>query len=343
MKVIPLKLTGISLFVGLIISTQLQAATELTVYTAFETEQLNGLKNGFEKKNPDIKIKWVRDSTGVITAKLLAEKNNPKADVIWGVAATSLMVLDNQNMLAGYAPKGLEKLDSKFRDPREIPHWIGLDASLGTLCYNTIEGQKANVPEPKSWSDLTNPVYKGKIVMPNPASSGTGFLNVAGWLQSMGEQQGWGYMDKLHANIERYTHSGSAPCKLVASGEAVVGISFDFPSVKLQKSGAPVNVIFPSDGSGWDMEAAAIIKHTPNMAAAEKLLDFAATEDANRLYNQSFAVLAIPGIAKIPDIYPKDLSKQMNKNDFNWMAENRDRILTDWTKRYNEKSEAKNK
>lgn len=335
-------LSGLALFVGLAISSSLHAATtELTVYTAFETEQLNGLKSSFEKENPDIKIKWVRDSTGVITAKLLAEKNNPKADVIWGVAATSLLVLDQQKMLAGYAPKGLDKLDPKFRDTQNPPRWIGLDASLGTICYNTIEGKKENIPAPKNWQDLTNPIYKNKIIMPNPASSGTGFLNVAGWLQSMGEQQGWEYMDKLHSNVERYTHSGSAPCKLVASGEAVVGISFDFPIVKLQQSGAPIEVIFPQDGSGWDMEAAAIVNNTPNKAAAEKLMDFAASEQANKLYNQSYAVVAIPSVAKIPDVYPKNLANQMIKNDFNWMAENRDSILTNWSKRYNEKSEAK--
>lgn len=335
-------LGGLALFAGLAISSNLHAATtELTVYTAFETEQLNALKSGFEKENPDIKIKWVRDSTGVITAKLLAEKNNPKADVIWGVAATSLLVLDQQKMLAGYAPKGLDKLDNKFRDTQNPPRWIGLDASLGTICYNTIEGKKENIPAPKNWQDLTNPIYKNKIIMPNPASSGTGFLNVAGWLQSMGEQQGWEYMDKLHSNVERYTHSGSAPCKLVASGEAVVGISFDFPIVKLQQSGAPIEVIFPQDGSGWDMEAAAIVNNTPNKAAAEKLMDFAASEQANKLYNQSYAVVAIPSVAKIPDVYPKNLANQMIKNDFNWMAENRDSILTNWSKRYNEKSEAK--
>ena len=48
------------------------ATTELTVYTALEAEQLKTYKNAFEKANPDVEIKWVRDSTGIITAKLLA-------------------------------------------------------------------------------------------------------------------------------------------------------------------------------------------------------------------------------------------------------------------------------
>ena len=78
--------------------------TQLLVYTALETDQLKAYQEGFNKVNPDIDIKWVRDSTGVITAKLLAEKANPQADVVMGVAASSLALLDSEGMLQPYAP-----------------------------------------------------------------------------------------------------------------------------------------------------------------------------------------------------------------------------------------------
>ncbi len=74
-------------------SANVRAATELTVYTAVEAEDLKRYAETFNKDHPDIKIKWVRDSTGIVTAKLLAEKNNPQADVVWGLAATSLLFL----------------------------------------------------------------------------------------------------------------------------------------------------------------------------------------------------------------------------------------------------------
>ncbi|NIP96168.1 MAG: putative 2-aminoethylphosphonate ABC transporter substrate-binding protein, partial [Akkermansiaceae bacterium] len=73
-----------------------------------------------------------------------------------------------------------------------------------------------------------NPVYKGHVVMPNPASSGTGFLDVSSWMQIWDEQRAWDYMDKLHENISTYTHSGSKPCKLAAAGETTVGVSWPF-------------------------------------------------------------------------------------------------------------------
>ena len=93
---------------------RLAQKTQLSVYTALETDQLKAYKEGFEKANPDIEINWVRDSTGMITAKLLAEKANPQADVVMGLAATSLAVFDTEGMLVPYAPEG------STRSPRSI-------------------------------------------------------------------------------------------------------------------------------------------------------------------------------------------------------------------------------
>ncbi|MDO8944840.1 MAG: hypothetical protein Q7U75_16790, partial [Desulfobacterales bacterium] len=83
---------GIAAIAG---APSVQAATELTVYTAYENDDLAAYKKGFEADNPGIVINWVRDSTGVIAAKLLAEKNNVRADVVWGLAATNLDALKN--------------------------------------------------------------------------------------------------------------------------------------------------------------------------------------------------------------------------------------------------------
>ena len=68
-----------------------QTKTRLIVYSTLEVEHIAKFKAAFEVDNPDIEISWGRDSTGIITAKLLAEKDNPRGDAIWGLAATSMM------------------------------------------------------------------------------------------------------------------------------------------------------------------------------------------------------------------------------------------------------------
>ena len=336
------KLAMSALAFSIVASVGIKAHAEsLTVYTAIEAEDLKKYAARFNQDNPGIKIKWVRDSTGIVTAKLLAEKNNPKADVVWGLAATSLMLLGRENMLLPYAPAGLSKLDKKFRDKANPPSWTGMDAWVASICVNTVEAKKYNLPIPRKWRDLLNPAYKGHVIMPNPNSSGTGFLDVSSWLQLFGEGGGWTFMDGLHKNISRYTHSGSKPCKLAASGETPIGISFAFRGAKSKAKGAPLEIVIPEEGIGWDMEATAIIKGTKKLKAAQKLVDWTVSLKANKMYNEGYAVVAIPGVAKAVKYFPPEVGAKMINNDFAWAAKNRKRILTEWQKRYDSKSEPK--
>jgi iron(III) transport system substrate-binding protein len=330
-----------SLAAGAMFATSLAAQTELTVYTAVEAEDLARYAETFNKSNPDIKINWVRDSTGIITAKLLAERDNPQADVVWGLAATSLLLLKSEGMLEAYAPAGVDKLDPKFVDGDNPPAWVGMDAWVAAVCYNTVEAEKAGLTPPKSWKDLTDPMYAGQIIMPNPNSSGTGFLDVSSWLQMFGEDGGWAYMDALHENIARYTHSGSKPCKLAAAGEIPIGISFAFRGAKSKAAGAPLEIIVPTEGVGWDMEATAIVAGTADLDAAKTLVDFTVTKEANVMYNTGYAVVAYPGIAKPVPNFPEGLLEAMIDNDFEFAANNRSRILKEWQSRYDGKSDPK--
>jgi iron(III) transport system substrate-binding protein len=323
------------------IAPALAQKTTVTVYTALENDQVAPYKAAFEAENPNIEISWVRDSTGVITARFLAEKDNPKADVVWGLAATSLLLFKKQGLLEAYTPAGFAALKPAYKDAEATPAWTGMDAWLAVVCFNTAEATKGNKPKPASWADLTKPDYKGQIVMPHPASSGTGYLAVAAWLQIMGEEKGWAFMDKLHENIAVYTHSGSAPCVQAAKGERLVGIGFDMRGASEKTKGAPIDLIVPSEGIGWDMEATAIVKGTKNLDAAKKVADFAASKKANELYAKYYALVAHPEVKAAPANYPADGEAKMAKNDFGWMAENRDRILKEWSKRYESKAQPK--
>ncbi len=313
--------------------------TQLLVYTALETDQLKAYSDSFNKSEPNIELKWVRDSTGVITAKVLAEKANPQADVIMGVAATSMMVFDQQGLLLPYKPKGFEKLTRKYSDPKSTPTWVGMDAWGATVCFNVVEAAKRNIPRPESWEDLLKPVYKGQVTMPAPPSSGTGFLDVTAWLQMWGEARGWKYMDALHENIAQYTHSGSKPCRQSGAGEFVVGISFEYRAQQVKKSGAPVMLVFPKEGLGWDIEATGIVKTTKKLDAAKKLLDWTASKEANELYAKWWQIVAMPGIAQPQPNIPEDYEQMYVKNDFAWAARNRAKILAEWQKRYGAKTE----
>ena len=315
--------------------------TPLTVYTALEADQIKAYETSFQKAYPEVKIKWVRDSTGIVTAKLLAEKAAPQADVVMGLAASSLLLLEKESMLLPYAPKGVAQLNKKYVSGTKPPTWVGMDVWGATICFNTVEAAKQGLKKPESWHDLLKPEYKGKIVMPNPASSGTGYFDVSAWLTLFGEKGGWDYMDKLHENIGLYVHSGSKPGKMAASGEFPIGITFEYRAAKLKSEGAPIDLVFPKEGLGWDLEATGIMKGTKNLDAAKKLADWCASKEANELYKDNFAIVAYPGVAKPMAMLPATFEQMLVKQDLGWSASNRDRILAEWTRRYDGKSEKK--
>lgn len=322
-------------------SAALAQKTPLLVYTALETDAMKLYKDGFEKANPDIEVKWVRDSTGIVTAKLLAEKANPQADVVAGLAASSLALLEQEGMLAAYEPKGFKELNPAYSDTKRPPAWVGMDVWAATICFNTVEAKKRGLPKPESWKDLANPIYKGAITMPHPASSGTGYLDVSSWLQMWGDTEGWKYMNALHENVAQYVHSGSKPCKQAGAGEFPIGISFEFRAHQVKKSGAPVELIFPKEGLGWDIEATSLMKSSKKMEQAKRFADWMASKEANQITANWWAVVAYPGVAKKLEGIPENYEKLLAKNDINWAAKNRERILAEWSKRYEGKSEAK--
>jgi iron(III) transport system substrate-binding protein len=142
-------------------------------------------------------------------------------------------------------------------------------------------------------------------------------------------------------NIARYTHSGSKPCKLAGAGEVAIGISFAYRGFMQKQKGEPVLTVFPKEGSGWDVEANCLIKKTSIKPAAKTFLDWAISEPVMKAYAQVYPVTAYATGVPIPDGFPADPEGQLIENDFDWAAKNRMRILGEWTKRYDGKSDAK--
>ena len=177
--------------------------------------------------------------------------------------------------------------------------------------------------------------------MPNPASSGTGFLNVSGWLQMMGKDKAWEFMDGLHQNIASYSHSGSKPCEQAAAGEYVIGISLPLRGANLKTMGAPIDVIIPTDGIGWEMQGVAIMKNTKNLKDAQTFVNWAVSESAMDAYAARAEVVAYPVKTPKAKNLPPELASRMIKNDFAWAADNQAAILAEWRKRYDGKTDAK--
>lgn len=311
-----------------------EAIQTLTVYTSFETNEVDAYLPDFALAYPDITINLVRESAGVLTTRILAERDNPQADVIWGLPLTNLIFLEWNEMLKPYAPIGIEHVERHFRDARQPPYWVGNNVMLTAFCVNTRLLSRKGLPMPHTWKDLIDPIYRRGIVMPAPTTSGSGLMAVLSILRTYDEINGWQYLDELHKNIAFYTANGEQPCQLVQQGEYPIGISKYYDGLN------NVDFIYPSEGISWEMNASALLRKDTIQPAARLFLDWAISDSAMRLYARKSAVTAVKTGLPIPAGFPADATTRISaprKKDVPWTAANRDRILAEWQKRYKSK------
>jgi len=235
-----------------------------------------------------------------------------------------------------YKAKGWEKIPDKFKNPDD--YWAAIDMYGSAFIINTKVIEAKNLPVPKSWKDLLNPAYKGLLIMPNPASSGTGFLMVASLLEVMDpdyknkpveQNKAWDFLKKLDKNMGQYIKSGSKPAKLTAAGEYAIGCSFAFVYSSLKKKGFPVAMVMPEEGAGYELEANALLKGAKNESAAKKFLDWAISKSAMEEYAKFKLGVTYPGIPGPKDLPALD-SIKLAPMDFPWQSKNRTKILEIW-------------
>jgi len=330
-----LLLSSVSLFAGG--SSEADEKKTVVIYTAKENEEVAEFIPIAQAALPDYELEVLRLSTGDLTARLLAEKDNPQADVIWGTAVTSMMIFMNEGMLEPYAAEGWDDILPLFKDSNNPPHWVGVDGYVNAVICNTSLMEENGLSMPQSWEDLLDPAYEGAFVMPNPASSGTGFMFVASRLQDMGEEAGFNYLSDLDRSMAMYTKSGSAPARMAAAGEFACAISFAFVGAGLIDDGAPVEMVVPQR-TGWEMEVNALMQGANNPEGAKAFLDWAISEEAFDLYSKYFGVVAKPGFDP-PSGIPADIGDRLYDMDFDWSMQNRDRVLTRWVDSFEDKAE----
>ena len=314
------------------------AKDKVVVYTSLENEEVVDYLEFAKKELPDLDIQAIRLSTGELGARMMAEKDNPQADCIWGWAVTNMAEFVPKGMLNAYKAKGWDKIPAKFKDPDG--YWTAIDLYAAAIVPNTKVLEEKKLPMPKGWKDLLNPAYKGMLIMPNPASSGTGFLQIASLLVLMDpdyknkpveQNKAWDFLKELDKNMGQYIKSGSKPAKLTASGEYAIGCSFAFVYSSLKEKGFPVALVLPEEGVGYELEANGLLKGAKNEKAAKKFLDWAIGESAMKRYATFKLGVTYPGIPGPKDL-PAIETIKFAPMDFPWQSKNREKILEVWQK-----------
>lgn len=317
------------------------AEGRLTIYTPMDEDLANAYLRLFRGANPRVDVTLVVLSSGETLERLLAERAEPRADVVWGLSATLITILEWQDVLRPYAPEDVERVLPQFRDSSNPPHWVGFGAWMSTFCVNNVRLEELGLPKPDSWESLWNPIYEGQIAFPRPDQSGTGYMIVEAIIEMGGEVQGWENLDALDKNVKVYTTSSDDSCDLAAKGDVAIGVSYDIAPINLASTGQPVEAVFAAEGAGWDIEANALIAKDEIKEAARVFLDWAISEPVMEIYGESRVLLSMPiEVHSPPPGFPEDTMALLYDKDFAWASANRDRIVIEWLARYGAKAVA---
>lgn len=248
----------------LIAAPPVQAQKQVVVYSANENTLDQLVFQAFEKAT-SIKVQGVSGGSGVLIKRVQTEKDRPQGDIIWGVSRSLLE--SNKAFFAAYKSKNVGAIAAEFRDPSDL--WIGNNLHILVILQNTkmLPADQG----PKSWGDLLDPKWKGKIVKGHPSYSGT----ILTATFQISRDLGWPFFEKLAQQQVMQVQSATEPPKKIALGERMVmADGTEYNLLQLKEKGEPVEIVYATEGTPLVVGPSAILKDAPNPNAARLFQHF---------------------------------------------------------------------
>lgn len=322
---------GSSFFIG-----QAYAAGRLVVYCSATNIMCETETRAFAKKY-DVKTSFIRNGSGSTFAKIDAEKNNPQADVWYGGTFDPQSQAGELGLLEAYQSPHLAEIIERFRDPGKVKGNYSSAIYMGILGFgvNTERLKKLGIKEvPKCWDDLLDPRLKGEVQIADPQSSGTAYTAIATFAQLWGEDKAFQYFKQLHPNVSQYTKSGVTPSRNAARGETTVGIGFLHDYALEKEKGAPLELVVPCEGTGYELGGVSIIKGARNLDNAKLFVDWALSKEGQELAwkkGQSLQILTNTTAEQSPMAAdPKTLNLINYDFEKYGSGDERKRLITKW-------------
>jgi iron(III) transport system substrate-binding protein len=238
------------------------------------------LKEKFPKYNIDLQVL----STGNHAAKLKAEETQTEADIILNLETGYLEGL--QDILADLSSYNLSEFLPELVPPSK--RFLPWDKSSGAIVISRSKLDSLGLPVPASYQDLLKPIYKGQISMPNPKTSGTGYMFLVSLINAWGEDKAFAYFDGLAENILQFTTSGSGPVNALIQGEAAIGLGMTLTAINaVNNRGVPLELFFFAEGAPNITTGFGIIKGKETRPIVKEIFEFAMTKlvgDDKELY-----------------------------------------------------------
>ena len=305
------------LAVGSLLATQVLAQGKVTIYTAAPQDLLDNVIPAFEK-SANVKVELIKGGSGDLINRLKAEKGRQAADVLFSVSTE--VIEANSALFSKFTPDNVKYLSSVFKVNDAAVPFTAVANSFGV---NTKQLTPAQYP--KTWVDLGNPMYKGKISAGRPDKSGSAFIQLALILQIYGEEKGWDVYSKILDNTVLSNSSG-AVSKFVNDGEALIGLSNEDTLLKFKAGGGPVEILYPTDGTSALADSMALTATPTNAEGGKAFINFMLSREAQEILDGVGRRTVRSDVVSKNPLTPLNKINVYKYND-DWAGANRARIL----------------
>jgi iron(III) transport system substrate-binding protein len=305
------------LAVGSLLATQVLAQGKVTIYTAAPQDLLDNVIPAFEK-SANVKVELIKGGSGDLINRLKAEKGRQAADVLFSVSTE--VIEANSALFSKFTPDNVKYLSSVFKVNDAAVPFTAVANSFGV---NTKQLTPAQYP--KTWVDLGNPMYKGKISAGRPDKSGSAFIQLALILQIYGEEKGWDVYSKILDNTVLSNSSG-AVSKFVNDGEALIGLSNEDTLLKFKAGGGPVEILYPTDGTSALADSMALTATPANAEGGKAFINFMLSREAQEILDGVGRRTVRSDVVSKNPLTPLNKINVYKYND-DWAGANRARIL----------------
>lgn len=253
-------------------------AGEVVLYSSNSVEAINAVTDEFNKKYPNIKISPVRGSTGAMMQRIKAEAGSPKADIFWSGGFSSLGIY--REYFTPYRSSEAAAVPAGFRGPDDL--WLGTNAHVMVIMVNkrALKGDAM----PRTWSDLADPRWKGRLVIGDPEKTSSSFATLWGINETLGKEPLKGI-----ARNSTVVSTASQVYEGVSKGEFAVGFTMEYAAQEYVAGGQKdIQIVYPSEGTVIAPEGMALVKGSKNPEEAKKFYDFLASKQAQEMLVQKF-------------------------------------------------------
>ena len=242
----------------------------VVIYTSAEEYRNEAMQTDLDAKFPNYTIRIEYYSTGDLFNKLMTEGIDTECDIIGEMEYANLdRIIDLLADLSSY-DTSVYSADMIPENPRYLP-WY---RNGGCIAINRIVLSERGLPVPENYTDLLNPVYRGLISMPNPLSSGTGYMFLKSLANTWGEEEAFNYFNALSRNVLSFTSSGSGPVNALKEREAAIGFAMTAQTVSAINDGFPLRIHFFEEGSPFSLYGIGVIKGKETRREVSAVFDY---------------------------------------------------------------------